>query len=77
MDEARNLLAERSVAGRASDHNVRILSFGYDSRIVDFGGHASLNSLFNHSISLLNGLCCERERVDAVGFALVSSLLET
>ena len=36
--------------------NVRILSFGYDSR-----GHASLNSLFKPSISFLNGLCRERD----------------
>ena len=55
--------------------NVRILSFGYDSRVVDFGGHPSLNSLFNHSISLLNGLC--RERRDVVGLVLVLSLVET
>jgi len=41
--------------------NVRILSFGYDSRVVDFGGHASLISLFKHSITLLNGLCSERD----------------
>ena len=45
--------------------NVRILSFGYDSRIVVLGGQASLNSLFKHSMGLLNGLC--RERVDTVG----------
>ena len=52
--------------------NVRILSFGYDSKVVDFGGHASQTSLFKHSISLLNGLC--RERHDAVGFVSVCSL---
>ena len=45
--------------------NVRILSFGYDSRVVVFGGQVGLNSLFKHSISLLNGLC--RERDDTVG----------
>ena len=53
--------------------NVRILSFGYDSRVVDFGGHVSQNSSFKHSISLLSGLC--RERDDTVG--LVSALFET
>ena len=55
--------------------NVHILSFGYDSGFVDFKGHASFDSLFSHSIGLLNDLCCER--VDAVGSVLVSSLLET
>ena len=54
--------------------NVRILSFGYDSRVVDLGGQASLNSLFKFSISFLNGLC--RERDDAVGLVSVSSLME-
>ena len=49
--------------------NARILGFGYDS------GHASLNSLFKHSIGLLNGLC--RQRDDYVGLRSVSSLIET
>lgn len=47
--------------------NARILSFGYDSRVVDyFGGQASKSSVFQHAISSLNGLC--RERDDTVGF---------
>ena len=49
--------------------NVRILTFGYDSRIVEFGGHASFNTLFKHSIGLLNGL--RRERSDSMGFRMV------
>ena len=71
MDEAR----PKDLLPREEElSNVRILSFGYDSRVVDFGGHASPGSLFKHSISLLNGLY--RERADAVGFIL-SSLVPT
>ena len=55
--------------------NVRILSFGYDSRVVDLGGHASLNTIFKHSIGLLNGLC--RERDDNVGLVSATSLMVT
>ena len=54
--------------------NVRILSFGYDSRVVVLGGQASLNSLFKHSIGLLNGLC--RERDDVVSLEFLSTLNE-
>ena len=53
--------------------NVRILSFGYDSKVVDFGRHASLQDLFKHSISLLNDLC--PKRVDDVGFVSSSRRL--
>jgi protein SERAC1 len=44
--------------------HVRILTFGYDAN-VDPTGRGSLNSLFEHSISLLNELTQERRR-DAV-----------
>ena len=47
--------------------NVRILRFGYDSRVV-VGRHASLSSIFKHSISSLNGLCQERD--DTVSFSI-------
>ena len=55
--------------------NIRILSFGYDSRIV-FGGQVSLNSLFKHSISFLNGLCRERDD-DMVSLTFVPFLMQT
>jgi protein SERAC1 len=45
--------------------HVRILTFGYDANIVDPSGRGSLNSLFEHSINLLNELSRERRR-DAV-----------
>jgi hypothetical protein len=45
--------------------NVRILSFGYDSRVIDPSGQASLTSLLDNSISLLKGLYQERKQ-DAV-----------
>ena len=50
--------------------HTRILAFGYDANIVNVGGHASLNSLFKHSINLLNDLSRERRRdsVSAVRF---------
>jgi hypothetical protein len=44
---------------------VRILTFGYDANVVGPMGRASLNSLFEHSLSLLNELSRERGR-DAV-----------
>jgi hypothetical protein len=43
--------------------HTRVLAFGYDANIVNVGGHASLNSLFEHSINLLNDLSRERRRV--------------
>ena len=55
--------------------NVRILSFGYDSRIFVLGGQASLNSLFKHSIGLLNGLC--RERDDTVSLEFYILILDS
>jgi protein SERAC1 len=42
----------------------RILTFGYDANVIDLTGRASLNSLFEHSINLLNEL--SRKRKDAV-----------
>jgi triacylglycerol esterase/lipase EstA (alpha/beta hydrolase family) len=42
----------------------RILTFGYDANVVSLTGRASLNSLFEHSINLLNEL--SRKRKDAV-----------
>ena len=56
--------------------NVRILSFGYDSRVVVFGGRVSLNSIFKHSMSFLNGLCREREDVVGIVFTSTSSRLK-
>ena len=50
--------------------HTRVLTFGYDANIVSVGGHASLNSLFKHSVNLLNDLSQERRRdsVSAVRF---------
>jgi hypothetical protein len=42
--------------------HTRVLAFGYDANVVNVGGHASLNSLFQHSINLLNDLSRERRR---------------
>jgi len=42
--------------------STRILSFGYDSTVIDPSGHALLNNLFDHSISLLHGLCQVRKQ---------------
>jgi hypothetical protein len=42
----------------------RILTFGYDANVIGLTGSASLNSLFEHSINLLNEL--SRKRKDAV-----------
>jgi hypothetical protein len=42
--------------------HTRVIAFGYDANIVNVGGHASLNSLFKHSINLLNDLSQERRR---------------
>jgi hypothetical protein len=36
--------------------NVRILSFGYDSRVINPSGHGSLESLLDNSMSLLKDL---------------------
>ena len=45
--------------------HVRILAFGYDANVINAMGRASLNSLFDHSINLLNELFRVR-RQDAV-----------
>ena len=45
--------------------HVRVLAFGYDANIVNLNGSTSLNTLFEHSINLLNALSRER-RQDAV-----------
>ena len=42
--------------------HTRVIAFGYDANVVNVGGHASLNSLFKHSINLLNDLSQERRR---------------
>jgi len=42
--------------------HVRVLAFGYDANVVVLGGRASLNSLFEHSFDLLNGLDRERKQ---------------
>ena len=47
--------------------HIRVLTFGYDANIVKLMGCASLSSLFDHSIDLLNKLSQER-RQDVVGF---------
>jgi hypothetical protein len=44
--------------------HTRILTFGYDANVVSLTGRASLNSLFEHSINLVNEL--SRKRKDAV-----------
>jgi hypothetical protein len=48
--------------------HIRVLSFGYDANVVNLIGRISLNSLFDHSINLLNELARER-RADAVSLA--------
>jgi hypothetical protein len=48
--------------------HTRVLAFGYDANIISVGGHASLNSLFKHSINLLNDLSQARRR-DSVSAA--------
>jgi hypothetical protein len=48
----------------------RVLAFGYDANIVNPTGSASLNSLFEHSINLLNELARERKQ-DAVSLTIV------
>jgi hypothetical protein len=45
----------------------RILTFGYDANVISLTGRASLNSLFEHSINLLNEL--SRKRKNAVSLA--------
>jgi hypothetical protein len=59
--------------------HTRVLAFGYDANIFNVGGHASLNSLFKHSINLLNDLSRERQRdlVSAMRFpgAILDSYL--
>jgi hypothetical protein len=61
----RDLLSEE-----AGLSHTRVLAFGYDANIISVGGHASLNSLFKHSINLLNDLSQARRRdsVSAVRF---------
>ena len=49
--------------------HTRVLAFGYDANIVNPMGSASLNSLFEHSINLLNELARERKQ-DAVSSAV-------
>ena len=49
--------------------HARVLAFGYDANIVNPTGSASLSSLFEHSISLLNELARERKQ-DAVSMAI-------
>jgi hypothetical protein len=58
------------LSNEAGLSHTRVLTFGYDVNIVNVGGHASLNSLFKHSINLLNDLSQERRRdsVSAVRF---------
>ena len=51
--------------------HIRVLTFGYDAQIVNPMGHASMNSLFEHSINLLGELSRER-RHDAVSMKLFS-----
>ena len=53
--------------------NIRILSFGYVSRVLVFGDQASLDNLFKHSRSFLNGLC----RENVVSLIFVPSLMQT
>jgi hypothetical protein len=42
--------------------HVRVLSFGYDAGVVSLTRRASLNTLFDHSINLLNELARVRAR---------------
>jgi protein SERAC1 len=42
--------------------HIRVLAFGYDANVANVMGRASLNSLFEHSINLLNGLSRERRQ---------------
>ena len=50
--------------------HIRILSFGYDANVVNLKGPASLNSLLEHSVNLLNELARER-RQGAVSIDIV------
>jgi hypothetical protein len=50
--------------------HIRILTFGYDANVVNLNGNASLNSIFDHSINLLNELSRERKR-DAVSLVII------
>jgi hypothetical protein len=43
--------------------HVRILTFGYDANVVDPSSRGSLNSLFEHSINLLNELSQKGGRI--------------
>jgi hypothetical protein len=45
---------------------IRVLTFGYDANVTNIRGRASLNSLFEHSLDLLNELSRQRKR-NAVG----------
>jgi hypothetical protein len=51
----RDLLSKEETLSHA-----RVLTFGYDADIVNVNGHASLNSLFDHSHNLLLELSQER-----------------
>jgi len=42
--------------------HVRVLAFGYDANVVQVTGRASLNSLFEHSLNLLNELLWKRRK---------------
>jgi len=42
--------------------HIRVLTFGYDANVVKLMGRASLSSLFEHSINLLNALSRERRQ---------------
>ncbi|KAF8236898.1 hypothetical protein L208DRAFT_1250558, partial [Tricholoma matsutake] len=42
--------------------HIRVLTFGYDANVVSLTTPASLNSLLEHSINLLNELAREREQ---------------
>src|SRR5260221_6692486 len=51
--------------------HTRVLTMGYDANIVSVNGRASLNTLFQHSINLVQELSRVR-RKDAVGRTLSS-----
>ena len=42
--------------------HIHVLTFGYDANVVNLNGPASLNSLLEHSISLLSELAQERRK---------------
>ena len=45
--------------------HIRVITLGYDANIVDLNGRASLNTLFQHSINLVQELSVVRGK-DAV-----------